>query len=177
MAALSREPDLDGLVRKTRRRWLVTGSAGFIGSHLLETLLRLDQLVVSLDNFATGHPANLAQVRGSVGEDVWRRHRFIEGDITDPVTCRNACTGIDVVLHQAALGSVPRSIAQPLATHAANDTGFLNVLDAARQAGVKRLVYASSSSTYGDAPQLPKSEDTIGRPLSPYPATKRVNRL
>lgn len=177
MAPLSHQREIESAIRRTPRRWLVTGSAGFIGSHLVEALLRLDQLVVSLDNFATGHRENLAEVRASVGEDAWARHRFIEGDITDFGTCRNACAGIDIVLHEAALGSVPRSIAQPLATHAANATGFLNVLDAARQAGVKRFVYAASSSTYGDHAELPKREHTIGKPLSPYAVTKYLNEL
>jgi len=133
--------------------------------------------VVSLDNFATGHRENLEEVRASVGADAWARHRFIEGDITDSATCRNACSGVDIVLHEAALGSVPRSIAQPLATHAANASGFLNMLDAARQAGVKRFVYAASSSTYGDHAALPKREDIIGKPLSPYAVTKYLNEL
>jgi UDP-N-acetylglucosamine 4-epimerase len=164
-------------ITATRRRWLVTGSAGFIGSHLVETLLGLGQEVVSLDNFATGFRANLDEVRGAVGEDAWRRHRFIEGDIVDPATCRQACQGVDVVLHQAALGSVPRSIEDPLRTHAANATGFINMLVAARDAGVRRFVYAASSSTYGDEPSLPKVEDVIGRPLSPYAVTKHVNEL
>lgn len=164
-------------IRTTPRRWLVTGSAGFIGSHLVENLLRLGQTVVSLDNFATGHRHNLEQIRAVVGEAAWSRHTFIEGDITDPKTCLDACQGIDVVLHEAALGSVPRSIATPLVTHAANATGFLNMLDAARQAGVKRFVYAASSSTYGDSPTLPKVEDKIGRPLSPYAVTKYLNEL
>jgi UDP-N-acetylglucosamine 4-epimerase len=164
-------------IRNTPRRWLVTGSAGFIGSHLVENLLRLDQTVVSLDNFATGHRHNLEQIRAAVGEAAWKRHTFIEGDITDPQTCLDACQGIDIVLHEAALGSVPRSIATPLVTHAANATGFVNMLDAARQAGVKRFVYAASSSTYGDSPTLPKVEDKIGRPLSPYAVTKYLNEL
>jgi len=158
-------------------RWLVTGSAGFIGSHLVEALLRLDQHVVSLDNFSTGHQANLDEVKSAVGHDAWRRHWFIEGDIVDPRACRDACRDIDIVLHEAALGSVPRSIANPIATHAANATGFLNVLIAAREAGVRRIVYAASSSTYGDHPSLPKVEDRIGRPLSPYAVTKYVNEL
>lgn len=174
---MSHERELEDAIRRTQRRWLVTGSAGFIGSHLLEALLQLDQFVVSLDNFATGHWENLEEVRALVGEGAWARHRFIEGDITDPETCRNACTGIDIVLHEAALGSVPRSIAQPLATHAANATGFLNVLDAAREAGVQRFVYAASSSTYGDHAELPKREHTIGNPLSPYAVTKYLNEL
>ncbi len=161
----------------TRRRWLVTGSAGFMGSHLVGTLLGLGQEVVSLDNFATGRPDNLDEVRRAVGEDAWRRHRFIEGDIVDPETCRHACQGVDVVLHQAALGSVPRSIEDPLRTHAANATGFLNMLVAARDAGVRRFVYAASSSIYGDEASLPKVEDVIGRPLSPYAVTKSMNEL
>ena len=163
-------------IRATPRRWLVTGSAGFIGSHLVETLLRLDQTVVSLDNFATGHRHNIDQVHAAVGK-ASERHTFVEGDITDPQVCRDACKGVDFVLHQAALGSVPRSLAQPLVTHAANATGFLNMLDAARLSGVKRFIYAASSSTYGDHPQLPKVEHTIGRPLSPYAVTKYLNEL
>lgn len=159
------------------RRWLVTGAAGFIGSHLIEELLRLGQQVTSLDNFATGYRRNLEEVRGLVGETAWARHRFVEGDIVDLAACREACAGVDVVLHQAALGSVPRSLADPLATNAANVTGFLNMLVAARDAGAQRFVYAASSSTYGDSPTLPKVEDHIGRPLSPYAVTKYVNEL
>jgi UDP-N-acetylglucosamine 4-epimerase len=158
-------------------RWLVTGSAGFIGSHLVEALLELGQHVVSLDNFATGHRRNLEEVRDAVGADGWARHAFREADIVDPDACRRACEGIDIVLHEAALGSVPRSIADPLQTHAANATGFLNMLVAARDAGVTRFVYAASSSTYGDHPGLPKVEDSIGRPLSPYAVTKLVDEL
>lgn len=159
------------------RRWLVTGSAGFIGSNLLEVLLRAGQQVTSLDNFATGSQANLDEVRRLVGEEAWSRHRFIEGDIADPATCLAACEGQAIVLHQAALGSVPRSLAQPLVTHQANATGFLNMIDAARQQGVGRFVYAASSSTYGDSPSLPKVEDVIGKPLSPYAVTKYLNEL
>ena len=166
----------DGL-RKRPLRWLVTGSAGFIGSHLLETLLQLEQEVVSLDNFATGYRRNLDEVRATVGEARWRRHTFLEADIVDPAVCAQASRGIDVVLHQAALGSVPRSIEDPLRTHAANATGFLNMLVAARDAGVARFVFAASSSTYGDHPGLPKVEDSIGRPLSPYAVTKLVDEL
>ena len=168
---------LSDQVRATRRRWLVTGAAGFIGSHLVETLLRLEQEVVSLDNFSTGYRRNLDEVRAAVGESAWRRHRLIEGDVVDPATCRHACDGVEIVLHQAALGSVPRSIEHPLATHAANATGFLNMLVAARDAGARRFVYAASSSTYGDHPGLPKVEDEIGKPLSPYAVTKYVNEL
>ena len=159
------------------RHWLVTGAAGFIGSHLLETLLRAGQKVTTLDNFATGHQRNLDEVRQLVGEQAWQNHRFIQGDIADPATCQMACEGVDVVLHQAALGSVPRSIATPLVTHQANATGFLNMLVAAREAGAKRFVYAASSSTYGDSPTLPKVEDVIGNPLSPYAVTKYLNEL
>jgi UDP-N-acetylglucosamine 4-epimerase len=158
-------------------RWLVTGSAGFIGSHLVQQLLMLDQSVVGLDNFATGHRRNLDDVCAQVGAERWSRHRFIEADIRDAGACRLACRGVDVVSHQAALGSVPRSIADPAATHGSNVDGFLNVLVAARDAGVRRLVYATSSSVYGDHPALPKVEDAIGRPLSPYAVTKLVGEL
>jgi len=164
-------------LKERPRRWLLTGSAGFIGSNLLEALLRADQQVVSLDNFATGHRRNLEQVRAAVGEESWARHRFIEADIADPDACRRACEGADVVLHQAALGSVPRSIKDPLNTHRANATGFLNMLTAAKDAGVSRFIYAASSSTYGDSPTLPKVEDVIGKPLSPYAVTKYLNEL
>jgi len=159
------------------RRWLVTGSAGFIGSHLVQALLAGGQRVVGLDNFSTGYQHNVDEVRKSVGEVAWRRHEFHEADISDASACVRACKGVDIVLHQAALGSVPRSIADPIATHAANATGFLNLLTASRDAGVSRFVYAASSSTYGDDPGLPKTEDRIGRPLSPYAVTKYLNEL
>ena len=158
-------------------RWLVTGSAGFIGSHLVGALLELDQTVIGLDNFATGHQRNIDEVRGAVSAERWSRHRFIEADIRNADQCRTACMGIDVVLHQAALGSVPRSLADPAATNATNIDGFLNMLIAARDARVRRFVYAASSSTYGDHAALPKVEDAIGRPLSPYAVTKLVNEL
>ena len=164
-------------LRERPARWLVTGSAGFIGSHLVETLLGLDQTVVGLDNFATGHRRNIDEVRSRVTPEQWRRHRFIEADICDPDACREACREMDYVLHQAALGSVPRSLANPLATNATNVDGFLNMLVAARAAKVRRFVYAASSSTYGDHQALPKVEDCIGRPLSPYAVTKLVNEL
>ena len=164
-------------LRARPRRWLVTGSAGFIGSHLVAALLELDQHVVSVDNFATGHRRNHAEVRDGVGPAAWRRHSFIEADVADAASCQEACANVDVVLHQAALGSVPRSIEDPLRTHAANATGFLNMLVAARDAGVTRFVYAASSSTYGDHPALPKVEDVIGAPLSPYAVTKLVDEL
>ena len=159
------------------RRWLVTGSAGFIGSHLLQALLQAGQEVVSLDNFATGHRDNLDDVRRAVGEPAWTRHRFIEDDIVDPAVCARACQGVDIVLHQAALGSVPRSLEDPLRTHAVNATGFLNMLVAARDARCRRFVFAASSSTYGDHPGLPKVEHRIGNPLSPYAVTKVLDEL
>ena len=159
------------------KTWLVTGVAGFIGSNLLEKLLKLNQTVVGLDNFATGHQHNLDEVKGIVSEAQWDRFTFIEGDIRDPKACQQAVKGVDYVLHQAALGSVPRSIADPLTTNAANITGFLNMLDAARQEEVKSFTYAASSSTYGDHPALPKVEENIGNPLSPYAVTKYVNEL
>lgn len=159
------------------KRWLVTGAAGFIGSNLVEHLLKLGQNVVGLDNFATGHRHNLGDVRNSVGEEVWCRFQFVEGDIRDLDACRQACDGVELALHQAALGSVPRSIENPIATNAANIDGFVNMLVAARDAEVRRFVYAASSSTYGDHPGLPKVEDRIGRPLSPYAVTKLVNEI
>ena len=162
---------------KDRKRWLVTGAAGFIGSNLLEALLRQGQDVVGLDNFSTGFRHNLDQVEDAVGPDAWSRFRFIEGDIRDLATCHEACTGVDIVLHEAALGSVPRSIDDPLTSHACNVTGFLNMLVAARDAKVKRFVYAASSAAYGDWPGLPKVEDQIGRPLSPYGAGKHMNEI
>ena len=177
MAAVNPVPDYLAELAGGSRRWLVTGSAGFIGSHLIEALLCHGQTVISLDNFATGHRSNLDEVRSRVGAEAWVRHTFLEADITDAGACGEACTSVDVVLHQAALGSVPRSIETPLVTHAANATGFLNMLDAARLAGVGRFVYAASSSTYGDDPRLPKREAAIGRPLSPYAVTKYLNEL
>ncbi len=157
--------------------WLITGVAGFIGSNLLETLLAMGQKVVGLDNFSTGFQHNLDEVRSRLGEEAWQRFCFIHGDIREPADCHAACTGVEYVLHQAALGSVPRSIEDPLTTNANNITGFLNMLVAARDAGVRRMVYAASSSTYGDHPDLPKVEEKIGNPLSPYAVTKLVNEL
>lgn len=164
-------------LRSGSSRWLVTGCAGFIGSHLVETLLKLDQNVVGLDNFSTGYQRNLDEVKALVSSGQWQAFQFIEADIRDPAACNEACRGVDYVLHQAALGSVPRSLADPLATNASNIDGFLNMLVAARDAKVRRFVYAASSSTYGDHPDLPKVEDKIGRPLSPYAVTKLVNEL
>jgi len=157
--------------------WLVTGVAGFIGSNLLEMLLKLNQTVVGLDNFATGFQHNLDEVQSLVSAEQWARFRFIEGDIRNLEDCQKACLGIDYVLHQAALGSVPRSIADPINTNSTNIDGFLNMLVAARDAQVSSFTYAASSSTYGDHPALPKVEDTIGNPLSPYAVTKYVNEL
>jgi UDP-N-acetylglucosamine 4-epimerase len=160
-----------------QHRWLVTGAAGFIGSNLVDALLRLNQRVVGLDNFATGHQRNLDQVRALVGDQAWANFSFIEGDIRSPGDCRRACADAEFVLHQAALGSVPRSIADPQLTNETNISGFLNMLVATRDAGARRFVYAASSSTYGDHPALPKVEHQIGRPLSPYAVTKYVNEL
>jgi len=157
--------------------WLVTGGAGFIGSNLIEALLKYGQMVVCLDNFSTGKRSNLDAVKNEVGEDAWLNFKLIEGDIRNIDDCLNACLGVDYVLHQAALGSVPRSIANPILTNDNNVTGFLNMLVAARDSNVSRFVYAASSSTYGDHPGLPKIESVIGRPLSPYAVTKYVNEL
>jgi len=164
-------------LRATPRTWLVTGVAGFIGSNLLETLLSLDQRVVGLDNFSTGFQHNLDEVQGLVTDAQWQRFTLIKGDIRDIDTCHQACRNVDYVLHQAALGSVPRSIEDPVTTNANNITGFLHMLVAARDAGVARMVYAASSSTYGDHPDLPKVEEKIGNPLSPYAVTKLVDEL
>jgi UDP-N-acetylglucosamine 4-epimerase len=174
---LSEYQDLTERLLAEPKVWLVTGVAGFIGSSLLEALLRLEQRVIGLDNYATGSRDNLEQVRELVGPDKWKNFRQIDGDIRDLDTCQRASQGVNYVLHQAALGSVPRSIANPADAHANNVTGFLNVLVAARDSGTKRLVYASSSSVYGDHPALPKVEDKIGRCLSPYAATKRTNEI
>ena len=159
------------------KTWLVTGIAGFIGSNLLETLLLMDQKVVGLDNFATGHQHNLDEVKGEVSDSQWNNFSFIEGDIRNPEDCQKAVSGVDYVLHQAALGSVPRSINDPATTNATNISGYLNMLVAARDEKVSSFTYAASSSTYGDHPALPKIEENIGNPLSPYAVTKYVNEL
>jgi len=164
-------------LQNNQKSWLITGVAGFIGSNLLEILLKLDQKVVGLDNFSTGYQHNLDEVQSLVTPAQWARFQFIEGDIRNPDDCQNACREIDYILHQAALGSVPRSITDPVTTNDVNITGFLNMLVAARDAGVERFIYAASSSTYGDHPGLPKVEDTIGNPLSPYAVTKLANEL
>ncbi len=164
-------------LKSAPKTWLITGVAGFIGSNLLETLLKLDQKVVGLDNFATGHQHNLDEVQASVTTEQWSNFDFIEGDIREFADCQKACKGVDHVLHQAALGSVPRSIADPITTNDTNISGFLNMLTAARDAHVSSFTYAASSSTYGDHPALPKVEENIGNPLSPYAVTKYVNEL
>lgn len=170
----------DRLARELRarpRRWLVTGAAGFIGSHLVERLLSLDQHVTGLDDLSTGRRENLDAVRGLVSPAQAGRFRLVEGDIRDPAACREAVAGAEVVLHEAALGSVPRSVRDPLTSHDVNVTGFLRVMLAAREAGVRRIVYASSSSVYGDHPGLPKVEAVVGRVLSPYAASKYADEL
>lgn len=164
-------------LKQSPKIWLVTGVAGFIGSNLLETLLKLDQTVVGLDNFATGHQHNLDEVQSLISAAQWAKFTFYEGDIRNLEDCQKACAGVDYVLHEAALGSVPRSIADPITTNETNISGFLNMLTAARDAKVSSFTYAASSSTYGDHPALPKVEENIGKPLSPYAVTKYVNEL
>lgn len=159
------------------KTWLVTGVAGFIGSNILEHLLKLNQIVVGLDNFATGHQHNLDEVKSEVTAEQWSEFKFIEGDIRVAESCKTAVTGVDYVLHQAALGSVPRSINDPATTNDVNISGFLNMIIAARDENVVSFTYAASSSTYGDHPALPKVEENIGNPLSPYAVTKYVNEL
>ena len=168
---------LQNELKVTPKTWLVTGVAGFIGSNLLEALLQLNQRVTGLDNFSTGKQKNLEEVKALVSPAQWGRFRFMEGDIGDLAACREACAGVDFVLHEAALGSVPQSMADPLGCHHSNVTGFLNMLVAARDAKVKRFVYASSCAVYGDDPGLPKVEEKQGRPLSPYAATKAMNEV
>jgi UDP-N-acetylglucosamine 4-epimerase len=171
----SRYEDVKAELKKAPRSWLVTGAAGFIGSHLVETLLELNQTVVGLDNFCTGHWKNIADIQAKVGAGKAGRFKMITGDIRNLDDCRKACEGADVILHQAALGSVPRSIKDPLATHTTNVDGFFNMILAAKDAGIQSFVYASSSSVYGDDPNLPKTEERIGKPLSPYALSKRIN--
>jgi UDP-N-acetylglucosamine 4-epimerase len=171
---MARYDSLKEELRARPRTWLVTGAGGFIGSNLVEALLQLDQTVVGLDNFSTGRRENLEDVRAGLPEKARARFTFIEGDIRDFDTCKRACAGVQSVLHQAALGSVPRSIKDPIASHQSNVDGTLNLLVAARDAGVERMVYASSSSVYGDDPQLPKVEARTGNPLSPYALTKSI---
>ena len=172
---MSSYQELTDSLREHPRTWLVTGCAGFIGSNIIESLLTMGQRVIGLDNFATGFRHNLQDVRKCVGEEPWSRFKFIEGDIRELATCQLACDGVEVVLHQAALGSVPRSIKDPISSHQTNVDGFLNMLVAAKDAGIQRFVFASSSSVYGDHPDLPKIEENIGRPLSPYALTKSIN--
>jgi UDP-N-acetylglucosamine 4-epimerase len=160
---------------RSPKKWLISGVAGFIGSNLLEALLKLNQQVVGLDNFLTGYQRNLDEVESLVSPEQWSNFTFIEGDLRGLETCRRTCVEVDYVLHQAALGSVPRSIENPIATNENNLVGFLNMIVAAKDAKVKRFVYATSSSVYGDHPDLPKVEEKIGNPLSPYAVTKRMN--
>lgn len=174
---MSRYEEVKKQLLLSPKTWLVTGAAGFIGSNLLETLLLLNQKVIGLDNFATGHQRNFDEVEGLVSPEQWQNFKFIEGDIREFQTCVNAVANVDYILHQAALGSVPRSIADPVMTNSANITGFLNMLTAAKDEKVESFTYAASSSTYGDHPALPKVEDNIGNPLSPYAVTKYVNEL
>jgi UDP-N-acetylglucosamine 4-epimerase len=174
---MSKYETIRSQLREEPKIWLVTGVAGFIGSNLLETLLQLNQQVIGLDNFATGHQSNLDDVRSCISDDQWKKFRFIRGDIRDLDDCRAAVSGVDFVLHQAALGSVPRSIDNPILTNENNVSGFLNMLVASRDEEVKSFTFAASSSTYGDHPGLPKIESEIGRPLSPYAVTKYVNEL
>lgn len=176
MTSIAYEKIKNSLINEPKT-WLITGVAGFIGSNLLEELLLLNQKVVGLDNFATGFQHNLDEVQGLVNEDQWQNFTFIKGDIRNLEDCQAACIDIDYVLHQAALGSVPRSIADPINTNDTNISGYLNMLVAARDATVASFTYAASSSTYGDHPALPKVEDAIGNPLSPYAVTKYVNEL
>lgn len=169
--------DVKQRLRHKKKTWLITGVAGFIGSSLLEQLLRLNQKVVGLDNFSTGSQRNIGQVENAVGAEQWSNFRLVTGDICDFATCARAVDGVDFVLHQAALGSVPRSIKDPINSNASNVSGFLNMLEASRVAEVTSFTYAASSSTYGDHPALPKVEENIGSPLSPYAVTKYVNEL
>ena len=169
--------ELQERLRASPQRWIVTGAAGFIGSHLVEALLRTGQKVIGIDNFITGHRHNLDDVRNSIPDAQWRDFRFVETDIRDAAGIRDLFEGVSRVLHQAALGSVPRSISDPQASHSHNVDGFFNLLEGARAAGVEKFVYASSSSVYGDDAGLPKREGTIGNPLSPYAATKRANEV
>ncbi len=173
----SKLDEISKLLISSPRTWLVTGCAGFIGSNLIEFLLRNDQKVVGLDNFSTGYQKNIDEALASVTAEQRKNLTFIEGDIADLATCAQACEGVDIVLHQAALGSVPRSIADPITSNNSNITGFLNILTAAKDAGIKRFVYASSSSVYGDSKELPKVEERTGKLLSPYAVMKMSNEL
>lgn len=174
---MSKYQQIKNELLETPKTWLITGVAGFIGSNLLETLLKLNQTVIGLDNFSTGHKKNLDEVKSLVTGEQWGNFKFFEGDIRSYQDCEKAVKSVDYVLHQAALGSVPRSINDPITTNATNITGFVNMLAAAKEEKVKSFTYAASSSTYGDHPALPKVENNIGNPLSPYAVTKYVNEL
>ncbi len=164
-------------LKDNKKKWLITGVGGFIGSNLLEKLLKLNQSVIGIDNFSTGYKVNLESIKNSVNKEQWKDFSLIEGDIKHLEVCQQGCEGVDYVLHQAALGSVPRSIKDPLNTNISNVDGFLNILVASRDSAVKNFIYAASSSTYGDHPDLPKKEHLIGNPLSPYAVSKYVNEL
>ena len=165
------------ILKNDPKNWLITGVAGFIGSNILELLLKLEQNVIGIDNFSTGKLSNLNQLEKTMEPNLWKNFTFIEGDIRDYELCKRGCKEVEIVLHQAALGSVPRSIKNPLMTNDVNISGFLNVLESAKNEGVKSFIYAASSSTYGDHPDLPKAENIIGNPLSPYAVTKYVNEI
>ena len=174
---MTRYEEAQEQLRLSPKTWLITGAAGFIGSNLLEALLLNNQKVIGIDNFATGHQFNIDEVKNIVSESQWANFHFIEGDIRDYASCVKAVSNVDYVLHQAALGSVPRSIADPIKSNSANITGFLNIIHASKEEKVQSFTYAASSSTYGDHPALPKLEENIGKPLSPYAVTKYVNEL
>lgn len=177
METVSAYDELKLQLLEQQHSWLITGVAGFIGSNLLEALLKLNQRVIGLDNFSTGYQRNLDEVESLISAEQWKNFVLLKGDIRNLEDCKQAVEGVEFVLHQAALGSVPRSVEDPITTNSVNISGFLNMLVAARDAKIKRFVYAASSSTYGDHPRLPKVEDQIGKPLSPYAVTKYVNEL
>jgi UDP-N-acetylglucosamine 4-epimerase len=174
---MSQYANIQARLQAAPKSWLVTGAAGFIGSHLVEQLLKLGQTVTGLDNFATGHKRNLMAVRDAVGPEAWTRFHFICGDLCDATVCQAACEHVEVVLHHAALGSVPLSIADPVTAHRVNAGGTVNLLAAARTAGVRRFVYASTSAIYGDLDAPVMTEERIGRALSPYAVSKHENEL
>ena len=163
------------MILRNKKRWLITGVAGFIGSNLLETLLVHNQKVVGIDNFVTGSKKNLELIKKKIGPNKWNNFKFIRGNIEHEEICKQGCKNIDFVLHQAAIGSVPRSIKDPITTNKSNVTGFLNLITAAKNAKVEKFIYASSSSVYGDNLNLPKIEKNIGNALSPYAYTKQIN--
>lgn len=169
--------DILNAIKSNTNAWLVTGAAGFIGSHLVEELLRANQKVVGLDNFSTGFKQNLDKIESAVSSSQWKNFCFIEADIADLAACQYACENVDYILHQAALASVPASMDDPIKAHDVNVTGFINILTAARDQGVRRVVYASSSAVYGEGKELPKTEEKISDPISPYAANKYMNEV